>query len=228
MTTSFGNAGGESENGVYVLDSSLAVIGSITGLARDESVYAARLMGDTGYFVTFRQTDPLFTVDFSDPRDPRIVGRLKIPGFSEYLHPFGEGLLLGIGMDVEDDGRVTNGVKLSLFDVADPKDVRETDKLVLDGIFWSDALADYRCVFADGGRGIVGFPVSGDDGAEYRCFALGDGTGFREVLSVPFGDEGLWAGPRAVRIGEVLYVANGSVMRSIDLTDFKVAGELKL
>ena len=76
-------------------------------------------MGETGYFVTFKQVDPLFSVDLSNPADPEIIGELKIPGFSEYLHPYGDGLLLGIGMDVDEEGVTTEGVKVSMFDVSD-------------------------------------------------------------------------------------------------------------
>ena len=89
----------ERDNGLYILGPDLEELGSIENLAKDEQVYSARLMGDTGYFVTFRNTDPLFSVDLSDPEDPQVLGELKIPGFSEYLHPYGDGLLLGIGMD---------------------------------------------------------------------------------------------------------------------------------
>ena len=91
-------------NGLYILDSKMKEVGSITGLAEGEQVYSARLLGDTGYFVTYEQTDPLFSVDLSDPKNPKIIGKLKIPGFSEYLHFYGENLLLGIGMDVDEDG----------------------------------------------------------------------------------------------------------------------------
>lgn len=84
-------------NSLYVLNDKLEIIGSIHNLAKDETIYSARFMGDTGYFVTYRQVDPLFSVDLSDPENPKILGELKIPGFSEYLHPYGDGKLLGIG-----------------------------------------------------------------------------------------------------------------------------------
>ena len=83
-------------NSLYVLNDKLEIIGSIHNLAKDETIYSARFMGDTGYFVTYRQVDPLFSVDLSDPENPKILGELKIPGFSEYLHPYGDGKLLGI------------------------------------------------------------------------------------------------------------------------------------
>jgi Beta propeller domain len=99
-------------------DGRLVQIGAVGGLGEGESIYAVRYIGDTAYVVTFRQTDPLFTVDLSDPRAPRLVGELKVPGYSAYLHPVGDGLLLGVGRTAGADGR-TGGLQLSLFDVSD-------------------------------------------------------------------------------------------------------------
>lgn len=91
----------------------------VGGLGRGERIYAVRFIGDAGYLVTFRQVDPLYTLDLRDPERPRVVGELKIPGYSAYLHPIGDGLLLGVGQDGTDGGRLTGG-QVSVFDVADP------------------------------------------------------------------------------------------------------------
>ena len=136
-------------NGLYILASNMKEVGSITGLAEGEQVYSARLLGDTGYFVTYEKTDPLFSVDLSDPKNPKIIGKLKIPGFSEYLHFYGENQLLGIGMDVDEDGVTTDGVKLSMFDVSDPSDVKEIETYVLEGTYGTDAGYDYKAVFGE-------------------------------------------------------------------------------
>ncbi len=98
----------------------LEQVGQLGGLGKTERIYAARFIGDVGYLVTFRQTDPLYTLDLSDPAQPRVAGELKITGYSAYLHPLGEGLLLGVGRDATSGGQVT-GSAVSLFDVADPK-----------------------------------------------------------------------------------------------------------
>jgi uncharacterized secreted protein with C-terminal beta-propeller domain len=92
--------------------------GQVGGLGRGERIYAVRFIGDVGYVVTFRQTDPLYTVDLSDPSHPRVRGELKIPGYSAYLHPVGDDLLLGVGQEANAEGRV-QGLQLSLFDVSD-------------------------------------------------------------------------------------------------------------
>ncbi|MFC4334143.1 beta-propeller domain-containing protein [Salininema proteolyticum] len=100
-----------------VEDRSLEKASAIGGLGEDERIYAVRFIGDTGYVVTFRQTDPLYTVDLSDPRDPEVTGELKITGYSAYLHPMGTGRLLGVGQEADEQGR-TEGMQVSLFDVS--------------------------------------------------------------------------------------------------------------
>jgi hypothetical protein len=100
-------------------ENALARIGEVTGLGRGERIYAVRFIGETGYVVTFRQTDPLYTIDLSKPSQPRVAGELKILGYSAYLHPVGDDLLLGVGQDATEEGRV-KGAQVSLFDVRNP------------------------------------------------------------------------------------------------------------
>jgi hypothetical protein len=97
----------------------LSQVGLLTGLGVDERIFGVRFLGDTGYVVTFRQVDPLHVIDLSDPERPAVAGELQMPGYSAYLHPVGDGLLLGVGADADADGRRT-GLQLSLFDVSDP------------------------------------------------------------------------------------------------------------
>lgn len=111
-----------SESFVIVLgesDGELAQIGKVGGLGRGETIQSVRFIGDTAYVVTFRQTDPLYTVDLSDPASPRVAGELEILGYSAYLHPIADGYLLGVGQDATGSGRTT-GLQVSLFDVRDP------------------------------------------------------------------------------------------------------------
>jgi hypothetical protein len=116
----------QSESFVTVLDETagrLAQVGRVGGLGKGERIYAVRFVDDIGFVVTFRQTDPLYTLDLSERTRPRVVGELKIPGFSSYLHPIGDGLMLGIGQDATEQGR-TRGAQVSLFDVNDLRDPR--------------------------------------------------------------------------------------------------------
>lgn len=120
----------EPSSNVYVLDQNLKVAGSLTGLAKGERIYSARFMGDRAYLVTFKQMDPLFAIDLSQPTAPKVLGELKIPGFSTYLHPYDENTIIGFGRATEalTDERVRQrGLKLSLFDVSDVTNLKEID-----------------------------------------------------------------------------------------------------
>jgi uncharacterized secreted protein with C-terminal beta-propeller domain len=131
----WGNGRERSQSGVYVLaqrDNSLRQIGRVEGLGKGERIYAVRFLGPVGYVVTFRQTDPLYTVDLHDPTKPRVRGALKIPGYSAYLHPVGSDRLIGIGQDATSEGRV-KGTQVSLFDVSDLSDPRRIATYSLTG-----------------------------------------------------------------------------------------------
>ena len=142
----------DSESLVTVLerdDNELVVAGQVGGLGEGEQIFSVRFMGDIGYVVTFRQTDPLYTIDLSDPREPFVAGELKILGYSAYLHPVGEGLLLGLGQDADEDGR-TQGTQLSLFDVSDAADPTRIDTVTMDG-GWSQVEGDHHAfTYVDG------------------------------------------------------------------------------
>ncbi len=139
----------EDTNYLYILDEKLNELSKIEDIAKDEQVYSARFIGKTGYVVTYKQTDPLFSIDLSDPKNPQIIGELKIPGFSEYLHPYGDGLLLGIGMDVDETGTITNGVKLSMFDISNPEDVAEVQKYVMEDCYSTNVTYEYKAAMID-------------------------------------------------------------------------------
>src|SRR5689334_2229308 len=120
----------------------LVELGHIGGLGRGERVYAVRFVGDVAYVVTFRQIDPVYTIDVSSAATPRVLGELRIPGFSSYLHPVGDDLLLGIGQDADTSGRPL-GTSISLFDVSDLRHPRRLDQLTL-GAGWSEAQFDHH------------------------------------------------------------------------------------
>ena len=117
-------------NNLYMLNNNMQVVGSLQNLAKGETIQSARFIGDMAYVVTFRQTDPLFVIDLSDPTSPTVLGELKITGFSEYLHPISDTVLLGVGQDGTEDG--TNGdCKVSLFDISDPLNPTESSKITV-------------------------------------------------------------------------------------------------
>jgi hypothetical protein len=126
-----------------------------------EQVYAVRFLGERGYVVTFRRTDPLYILDLADPSDPKVSGELKTNGYSDYLLPVANGLLLGVGKDANDTGRV-QGVKLSLFDVADAANPKEVATRTI-GKTGSSSGLDYGShginLFTTGGVSRVALPV---------------------------------------------------------------------
>lgn len=137
----------------------LAQIGQVGGLGKTEQIQGVRFIGDTGYVVTFRQTDPLYTVDVADPTKPAVVGELKIPGFSAYLHPVGENLLLGVGRDGTEEGQLL-GLQLSLFDVSDKAAPQQLHKATIgDDWGWSEALFDHKAFLWWGKTGMAMIPL---------------------------------------------------------------------
>ena len=214
-------------NGLYILDSNMKEVGSITGLAEGEQVYSARLLGDTGYFVTYEQTDPLFSVDLSDPKNPKIIGKLKIPGFSEYLHFYGENLLLGIGMDVDEDGFATNGVKLSMFDISDSSDVKEIQKYTLENVYSAAVMYDYKAVLIDPEKNVIGFAADGNNGENYYVFSYNDTNGFECLMNETVNGNG-YQSARGVYVDNTLYVVKGNIIEAYDMADYQKTGDLIL
>ena len=167
----------EDINAVYVLDENMHLTGRITGLAPGEIIYSARFFGDIGYFVTYKNTDPLFSVDFSDPKEPKILGQLKIPGFSNYLHFYGTDTLLGIGEERDPYTQDFKGLKLSMFNIKDPANVTEADKLILKNVYYSSAQYDYKSIMIDPNKNVFGFLYeyedynSNGDYTYYYCYS---------------------------------------------------------
>ncbi len=156
------------QNNLYVLDESMVIVGMVEGLAEGETIKSVRFMGDTAYVVTFKQTDPLFVIDLANPELPEVLGELKIPGFSNYLHPVSEKYLLGIGVNGNENG-AGNGMKVSLFDVSDKKNPKEVAKFELvpqpstDNVFrslTSAAFRDHRAVCWDSKNLIMYIPYA--------------------------------------------------------------------
>ena len=137
------------ENAVYVLNENLEQVGELTGIAPGEIIKSVRFMGDTAYVVTFVQTDPLFVIDLSDPTKPVVKGEVKLPGFSSYLHPAGDGLLIGIGSGGTEDG-IDGSAKISLFDVSDPAAPKEADHIIFENAWLTSEYKAFVTVKADG------------------------------------------------------------------------------
>ncbi|MBS5660413.1 MAG: beta-propeller domain-containing protein [Clostridiales bacterium] len=186
-TTGFDTQTGQTSNNVYLLDSNLKQVGAVTGLAKGENIYAVRFVEDTGYVVTFRQTDPLFVLNLKDPKNPVVEGALKIPGFSSYLHPFKENLLIGIGANTTSGGRRI-GYKLSLFDVSDPTKPLEVTNYVSTNDYMGMSLVEYdaKAFLFDGKQDIIGLPLvttakNGSTQNGYALFKISEQNGFEQL-----------------------------------------------
>ena len=152
-------------NAVYVLDEQLNIVGELDDIAPDESIFSAKFMGDRLYLVTFEQIDPFFVIDLATDT-PKILGELKIPGFSNYLHPYDEEYIIGIGRDTKevDNGRVQQlGIKIALFNVADVNNPKVADDIIVgDSSTYSEALNNHKAFFFDKTSGVLSIPISGD------------------------------------------------------------------
>ncbi|MDC4230816.1 MAG: beta-propeller domain-containing protein [Nitrosopumilus sp.] len=153
-------------NAVYVLDEELNIVGELDQIAPDESIFSARFIGDRLYLVTFQQIDPFFVIDLSTDT-PKILGELKIPGFSNYLHPYDEEHIIGVGRDTKEieNGRVQQlGIKIALFNVADVNNPKVADEIIIgDSSAHSEALHNHKAFFFDKTRGVLSIPVIGDE-----------------------------------------------------------------
>ena len=167
----------------------LEVIGSTGPLAEGEQIYSTRFVGDTGYVVTFRQVDPLFVVDLADPEQPKVLGELKIPGFSDYMHPLGKSHLLTIGRDIDEDGVGPNRLALQIFDVSNPTDPKLAHKHVFEKDGHSEANHEHKAFTYYADRGLLAFPFYGWDSfdgnvATLEVFSVSAESGFAKVGSI--------------------------------------------
>ncbi len=167
---SWSREGSESANHLYVLDEDLDVVGKLEDLAPGESIYSVRFMGKRGYVVTFKKVDPLFVIDLSDPKDPEVLGKLKIPGYSNYMHPYDETHIIGIGKEAVEaesfDGRPADfawyqGMKMAIFDVSDVNNPVEMHKEVIgDRGTDSNVLYDHKAFLFDKEKELLVIPIT--------------------------------------------------------------------
>ena len=207
-------------------EGSLKQVGLVSGLGVTEDIFAVRFAGDVGYVVTFRQTDPLYVLDLSDPTDPQTLGELKIPGFSRYLHPLSGGLLLGIGRDADERTGRERGLQASLFDVSDPANPTQLAVLPLGDDARSPVESDHRAFRYQ--NGVAWIPVAPND---WRYWDDHDGA----FLGVRVTPEGLThestlrvqgQARRALPVGTQIHLLSDEEIRTYTLDDYKDQGPL--
>lgn len=239
----------ETGNFVTVFDGALKQVGQTPPLAPDESIQSARFMGDKGYIVTYRQTDPLFALDLSDPANPMVTGELKIPGFSQYLHLIGDGLLVGFGRHTQETftrnengeetavGAIDMGMKISLFDISDPSNPLEIDKMLLGEGSYSEATDNPRAMMVDAERMQFGFPVQINGWSDRTQKASNENwfgsmvVGVKDrklsmVAQLP--SDGGYFSHRLCFVGDTLYQCSGISVISYDYNSFSKKNTLTL
>ena len=246
----------DSYSNVYILDENLKQVGALEGLAKGERIYSVRFMGKKAYMVTFKQTDPLFIIDLAEPANPKVLGELKIPGFSNYLHPYDENTLIGIGKEITEDpsGRVmAGGLKISLFDVSQADKPVELDKYVA-GDTGSDSVAlyDHKAFLFSKEKQLLALPVSLTEKTKeqpWGKFTFGgamvfkiDGKKITLKGKIDHSDNGKAGNveslngysyydntvKRSLYIDKTLYTLSGQYLKMNNLEDLKPVNSLKI
>ena len=210
-----------------ILDEELKLTGKLEGIAPGETIYAARYLGDMAYFVTYRNIDPLFAADLSNPSKPEILGELKITGYSEYLHMWEPGTMFGIGYETDPDTGLKEGIKLSMFDVSNPSDLQTADCICIANADYSPALDQYKTVLADTHANLIGFVVTEYDKTQnntYLLFEWKDGK-FNNLLTQDVVASRYY---RGVYAGQYFYIVTSDNVVAYDRgDDYGKVGELR-
>lgn len=217
-------------NAVFVLDDSLAIVGSLEDIAPNESIYSARFVKDTLYLVTFRQIDPFFVIDLTDPANPRLLGELELPGFSTYLHPVDDEQILGIGIE-------KGCVKISMFDISDPTAPVEKFRYVTEDNSYSEANWDHKAVLFDAKKELLVIPATEmnftyideynysyeyTQGAYVFKVSVDEGIELRGII-----EHGSSYVRRALYIGEYLYTISECFVKANLISDLSPVGALQ-
>ena len=210
-------------NSAFKLNQTLDVIGEVRDIAPGETMHSARFYGDTLYLVTFRQVDPFFVIDFSG--DPEVLGELKLPGFSEYLHPYDSDTILGVGRETVGGewGPVLDGVKITVFDVSDPADPTLADFTVIgDQSAYSHVMHDHKAALVS--HTAISIPVSFDGNTTFHVYNIEDGMLAKKGLVQH--QDASWA--RSLYIGDYLYTLTSDMLKITNLDGFVFVNSVPL
>ncbi len=242
-----------SANNLFIYDENLKQIGSLSDLARGERIYSARFMGERIYIVTFKQVDPLFVIDASNPKAPKVLGELKIPGFSNYLHPYDENHVIGFGQDTKivadktisgEPMVYTDGVKISLFDIRDVNNPKEKFTEIIGGRgTYSPLNYDHKALLFDKEKGIFAFPITVYQNLEGKMYEQRfefqgayvydidlEGIDLKAKISHDTDFYETWEGEiqRVLTIGDALYAISPTKVSAYDIKNYQQIGEASL
>lgn len=229
---------GKSTNQVYILDKDLKQIGKLENLAKGEQIYSVRFIGKIGYVVTFKEIDPLFVIDLSDPTNPTVKGKLKIPGYSSYLHPYDETHIIGIGYNTKSNGSggVRNSsMKMSMFDVSDLENPKEIFSTNIGGDYtYSEITSNHKALFYNKDKNLIGFPYTYNEDRGYKTkngfviYKIDLNKGFEKYGEIMKDNDYTESLKRIIYIDNTLYSLSNSKVISYNLKDLKKIDELKL
>ena len=202
----------------------------------NENIKSVRYIGDIAYVVTFRQTDPLYAIDLSDPEKPTVLSELKMPGFSTYMQQYGEGLLLGIGWSADDNG-ATDGIKISMYDVSDPYDVKIIDDLIYktDNVYMTTSASyNHKALLIDKSRSVIAMPFyccdrDGNESMKVIFYGFEDGKLFEKHVSdlqMNIFERSLQT-LRVMFIGDYYYIASNDGVVSLSAEGFEITDKLE-
>ena len=222
------------ENDVYVFDEEMNIVSKLEGIAPGESIYSARFIGDKLYLVTFRQIDPFFVIDLTE--EPKVLGYLKLPGVSDYIHPYDEDHLIGFGRDADEEGRV-KGIKISLFDVSDyssPKEIYSY-KFGEQGSY-SQASYEHKAFLFSKEKHLLAVPATISDGTRFYPWRgivvfnidLNDGISLKGKID--HGKQPFWYNEvkRSLYINDVLYTISDRMIKANSLEDLRELNRIEL
>ncbi|MDE6501747.1 MAG: beta-propeller domain-containing protein [Ruminococcus sp.] len=221
------------DNRLYVLDMDLNVVGSVSDFGVDETIKSVKFSGDIAYVVTYEQTDPLFAIDLSDPTNPTILDEFKILGYSTYMQEWDDGLLLGFGVNADEDG-IETGIKLTMFDNSDPYNLNAVATYTLDRSddewLYSEAVWERKALLIAPEKNLIGIPVTlekyaydvskteWDNTAKYMFFSFDDSEfTFKGEISSTENNAWIEGFSRAVYIGDYVYALSGDKFISADI-----------
>ncbi len=248
----------QSYNNLYILDKNLKVTGFLEGLAKGEQIKSVRFIQDKAYMVTFEQIDPLFVIDLENPKSPKVLGKLKIPGYSDYLHPYNDKFLIGLGKDAYQNeyGRTTaGGIKLSLFNISDFNNPKEVDHYIM-GDSGSDSIAlhDHKAFYFNLDKHLLAIPATLREKTNNNRYYNNnlkfsgamvfdiDETGFKLKGKIDHSDGGqrsnsdYWHGynyydnnvQRILHIGDTLYTFSNKSLKMNKIANLESINELEL
>ena len=235
-------------NSLYVLDDSLKEVGRIDGLAKAEKIYSVRYVGDRAYVVTFKEIDPLFVIDLSNPKNPKVLGELKIPGYSTYLHPYDENHLIGFGYDTKSNtwntGVVNDGLKMAMFDITDLSNPKEMFNVKIGDNRTSSELAyNHKALLFSKEKNLIAFPVtsyeSGKTQHKAQVYDIDLNKGFTLRGEIEHKGDDITAGSYTYRYNyynidrilysnNVFYTVSSSMIKASDMETIKEISQLPL